>query len=63
MAWLATNDSAVKVLGDEQLRTIARELVKTVCAHGTTRSHGVGERAGQSAGAGRAAPALVRLSA
>jgi len=27
---LATNDSAVKVLGDETLRTIARELVKTV---------------------------------
>ena len=27
---LATNDSAVKVLGDEQLRTIARELVETI---------------------------------
>jgi type I restriction enzyme R subunit len=27
---LETNDSAVKVLGDETLRTIARELVKTV---------------------------------
>ena len=27
---LETNDSAVKVLGDEQLRTIARELVKTI---------------------------------
>jgi type I restriction enzyme R subunit len=27
---LGTNDSAVAVLGDEQLRTIARELVKTV---------------------------------
>jgi len=26
---LETNDSAVKVLGDETLRTIARELVKT----------------------------------
>ena len=27
---LETNDSAVKVLGDENLRTIARELVATV---------------------------------
>ncbi|GIV24570.1 MAG: hypothetical protein KatS3mg026_0262 [Bacteroidia bacterium] len=27
---LETNDSAVKVLGDEKLRTIARELVATV---------------------------------
>ena len=27
---LETNDSAVKVLGDETLRTIARELVETV---------------------------------
>src|ERR1041385_5023423 len=27
---LETNDSAVKVLGDETLRTIARELVSTV---------------------------------
>jgi len=27
---LETNDSAVKVLGDEQLRTIARELLKTI---------------------------------
>lgn len=27
---LETNDSAVRVLGDETLRTIARELVKTV---------------------------------
>ena len=27
---LETNDSAVKVLGDEALRTIARELVETV---------------------------------
>lgn len=27
---LETNDSAVKVLGDETLRTIARELVNTV---------------------------------
>lgn len=30
---LETNDSAVKVLGDEQLRVIARELVKTVKAN------------------------------
>ena len=27
---LATNESAVQVLGDEQLRVIARELVETV---------------------------------
>ena len=32
---LATNDSAVKVLGDETLRTIARELVATVRANVT----------------------------
>ena len=32
---LETNDSAVKVLGDETLRTIARELVKTVRANVT----------------------------
>jgi type I restriction enzyme R subunit len=32
---LETNDSAVKVLGDETLRTIARELVATVRANVT----------------------------
>jgi type I restriction enzyme, R subunit len=32
---LETNDSAVKVLGDETLRTIAKELVKTVRANVT----------------------------
>jgi type I restriction enzyme R subunit len=32
---LETNDSAVKVLGDEALRTIARELVKTIRANVT----------------------------
>jgi type I restriction enzyme R subunit len=32
---LETNDSAVKVLGDETLRGIARELVKTVRANVT----------------------------
>jgi len=32
---LETNDSAVKVLGDETLRTIAQELVRTVCANVT----------------------------
>jgi hypothetical protein len=32
---LETNDSAVKVLGDEALRTIAQELVKTVRANVT----------------------------
>jgi type I restriction enzyme R subunit len=32
---LETNDSAVKVLGDETLRTIARELVETVCRNVT----------------------------
>lgn len=30
---LETNDSAVKILGDETLRTIARELVATVCSN------------------------------
>jgi Domain of unknown function (DUF3387) len=32
-----TNDSAVKVLGDETLRTIARELVETVSFTSTLR--------------------------
>jgi type I restriction enzyme R subunit len=32
---LETNDSAVQVLGDDQLRVIARELVKTVKANVT----------------------------
>ena len=32
---LETNDSAVKVLGDETLRTITRELVGTVCSNVT----------------------------
>jgi type I restriction enzyme, R subunit len=32
---LETNDSAVKVLGDDTLHTIARELVKTVRANVT----------------------------
>src|SRR5439155_22127850 len=32
---LETNDSAVKVLGDETLRTIAQELVRTVRANVT----------------------------
>ncbi len=32
---LETNDSAVKVLGDATLRTIARELVESVCANVT----------------------------
>ena len=32
---LETNDSAVKVLGDEALRTIAQELVRTVRANVT----------------------------
>ena len=32
---LETNDSAVQLLGDAQLRTIARELVKTVHANVT----------------------------
>ncbi len=32
---LETNDSAIQVLGDEQLRTIARELIKTVRANVT----------------------------
>lgn len=34
-AVLGTNASAVQALGDEQLRTIARELVKTVRANVT----------------------------
>ena len=29
-AWIETNDSAVKVLGDDTLRAIARVLVETV---------------------------------
>jgi hypothetical protein len=48
---LATNDSAVQVLGDEQLRTIARELAEDGARERDHSLDGAGERAGQSAGA------------
>ena len=45
---LETNDSAVAVLGDETLRSIARELVETVQAERDDRLDGEGERAGEA---------------
>ncbi len=46
---LETNDSAVKVLGDETLRRIARELVKAVRAN-VTIDWTVRETCGRSSG-------------
>jgi type I restriction enzyme R subunit len=60
---LETNDSAVKVLGDETLRAIARELVATVRKKRHDRLDPARERAGAAARAGQAHPTQVRLSA
>ncbi len=57
---LETNDSAVKVLGDETLRTIARELVKTVRANVTIDPPR--ERPRSAPRAREAHPSQVRLS-
>ncbi len=60
---LETNDSAVKVLGDETLRTIARELVETVRSERHDRLDGPRERPRAAARPREAHPAEVRLSA
>jgi type I restriction enzyme R subunit len=60
---LETNDSAVKVLGDETLRTIAQELVKTVRANCDHRLDAARERPRAIACAGQAHPQALRLSA
>ena len=60
---LETNDSAVKVLGDETLRTIARELVETVRAQRHDRLDAARERARAAARAGQAHPPQARLPA
>ena len=60
---LETNDSAVQILGDEQLRTIARELAEDEARGCNDSLDGARERAGHFARAGRAAPAAVWVSA
>jgi hypothetical protein len=55
---LETNDSAVKVLGDETLRTIARELVTTVRNNVTMPSRGLGRR--RRCYCGRAPARIIR---
>ena len=54
---LETNDSAVQVLGDEKLRTIAQELVQTVRNNVTIDWTLPGERSRSPSGAGAAHPA------
>jgi type I restriction enzyme R subunit len=64
---LEVSDTAVKVLGDETLRTIARELVDTVKHNGEAQRHHRLDREGvgpcQAAGHRQAHPAQVRLPA
>ena len=60
---LEVNDSAVKVLGDETLRTIARELVETVRRNVTIDWTRQGKRQGQAADDREAHPPQVRLPA
>ena len=59
---LETNDSAVKVLGDETLRAIAQELVLTVRAN-VTIDWTIRENVRAASGAGEANPAQARLPA
>ena len=59
---LETNDSAVKVLGDETLRDIARELVETVRGQRHHRLDPARERAGEPSSAGQAHTQEIRLS-
>ncbi len=54
MTRLVTNESVVQVLGDEQLRTIARELAEDGAGQCDHRLSGARECTGQSARAGRA---------
>jgi hypothetical protein len=60
---LETNDSAVKVLGDETLRTIAQELARTVRANVTHRLDAARERPRAAPRAREAHPPQVRLPA
>ena len=60
---LETNDSAVKVLGDETLRTIARELVRDRAHERHDRLDAARERPRAAPRAGEAHPAQARLSA
>ncbi len=60
---LETNDSAVKVLGDETLRTIARELVQDRARERDDRLDPARERARPAARAREAHPSQVRLPA
>ena len=60
---LETNDSAVKVLGDETLRTIAQELVETVRRNATIDWTVEGERKGGDEERGATGAAEARLSA
>ena len=59
---LETNDSAVKVLGDETLRTIARELVEDRSRERDDRLDPARERARSAPRAREAHPSQVRLS-
>ena len=60
---LGVNDSAVRVLGDEKLRDIARELVETVRNNVTIDWTRRGERPRQAPRSREARPADVRLPA
>jgi len=59
---LEVNDSAIKVLGDDTLKDIARELVRSVRENATIGLDGEGKRARKIAGGGQAHPAQVWLS-
>ena len=60
---LEVNDSAVQVLGDETLKTIAQELVKAIPPQRHHRLDRAGSGAGQAAGDGEATAEEVWLSA
>ena len=60
---LETNDSAVRVLGDETLRAIACELVETVRRQRHHRLDAARERPRATPRAGQAHPAQTRLPA
>ena len=59
---LEVNDTAVKVLGDDTLRNIARELVEDRTQEYDDRLDGEGKRASEAAVARQAIAAQVRLS-
>ena len=60
---LETNDSAVKVLGDDTLRTIAQELVETVRRNATIGLDGAGQHQGWDAERGKAGAEEARVPA